>query len=73
MENIRELIKCSYAYSQNIFGRNIGVAVVDTGIANHCDFDNRIIGFYDLMNNKNKYYDDNGHGTHVSCLLLKFI
>ena len=45
MENLRELIKCSYAYSQNIFGRNIGVAVVDTGIANHCDFDNRIIGF----------------------------
>ena len=38
--------------------KNIGVAVLDTGIYRHIDFDNRIIAFKDFINNKNIPYDD---------------
>ncbi len=45
------------------------IAIVDTGIYPHIDFllgKNRIIKFIDLINNKPKMYDDNGHGTFVA-------
>lgn len=47
----------------------IGVAVIDTGIYRHVDFDNRIIGFKDFINGKGSPYDDSGHGTHVSGII----
>ena len=45
--------------------RAIGVAILDTGIYRHIDFDNRIIAFVDFVNGQNMPYDDNGHGSHV--------
>lgn len=45
------------------------VAVIDTGIYPHIDFllgKNKVIKFVDLINKKEKMYDDNGHGTFVS-------
>lgn len=50
-------------------GKGIGVAVLDTGIYPHTDFGNRICAFSDFLAYKNKPYDDNGHGTHVSGIL----
>lgn len=50
-------------------GKGIGVAVLDTGIYPHADFGNRICAFSDFLAYKNKPYDDNGHGTHVSGIL----
>ena len=49
--------------------KNIGVAVLDTGIYRHIDFDNRIIAFKDFINNRSIPYDDSGHGTHVSGII----
>lgn len=46
-------------------GRGVGIAVLDTGIHQHMDFDGRIRGFYDVINHKNAVYDDNSHGSHV--------
>lgn len=46
-------------------GKGIGVAVLDTGIFPHIDFDNRIVYFQDFVQKKSEPYDDNGHGTHV--------
>lgn len=46
--------------------------VIDTGVYPHIDFclgKNRIIKFVDLMNKKEKIYDDNGHGTFVTGIL----
>lgn len=65
MDRVRKIIGCDYAYSQNIYGQGIGVAVLDTGISDHPDLDNRVVGFKDFLNNKRDYYDDNGHGTHI--------
>lgn len=45
------------------------MAVLDTGIYRHVDFDNRLIGFKDFVNNQLMPYDDNGHGTHVTGII----
>lgn len=49
-------------------GKGVGVAVLDTGIFPHVDFDNRIVCFQDFVNKRAEPYDDNGHGTHVNGL-----
>ena len=53
-------------------GKNVCVAIIDTGISSHFDFvlgKNRIKVFVDFVNGKTKNYDDNGHGTFVSGVL----
>lgn len=47
-----------------ITGKNVTIAVIDTGIHPHQDLEGRIIGFKDFVNNTGEPYDDNGHGTH---------
>ncbi len=50
-------------------GKNIGIAVLDTGVYAHPDLikpNNRIRAFKDYVNFKKKPYDDNGHGTHCA-------
>lgn len=68
MNRVAEIIDLKWAHSRNIKGKNIGVAILDTGITKHPDFideTNRIIAFKDILNSKQLSYDDNGHGTHV--------
>lgn len=50
-------------------GRGIGVAVLDTGIFPHIDFNGRIWAFHDMLSNRARPYDDNGHGTCVAGIL----
>ncbi len=48
------------------------VAIIDTGIYPHIDFllgKNRVIKFVDLIQYKEKMYDDNGHGTFIAGVL----
>lgn len=52
-----------------ITGRGVTVAILDTGIVNHPDFNHRVIAFRDFVNEKKVMYDDNGHGTHVAGIL----
>lgn len=50
-------------------GKGIGIAFLDTGVYPHPDLtepENRIVAFKDFVNDKQKPYDDNGHGTHVA-------
>lgn len=47
-------------------GAGTTICVIDTGIAQHEDVKDRIIGFKDFVNNKNEAYDDQGHGTHCA-------
>lgn len=58
-----------YANELGYTGKNVTVAIVDTGVAPHNDLirpTNRIVGFKDVVNNKMTPYDDDGHGTHVA-------
>ena len=50
-------------------GRGVSVAVLDTGITPHIDFDRRILVFLDLISGHVHPYDDNGHGSHVAGLI----
>lgn len=65
MDRVREIAGCVGTESERYTGRNVGVAVLDTGIYPHEDIQDRIAGFYDVLNNKTNCYDDNGHGTHI--------
>jgi len=51
---------------QNVTGKGVTIAIVDTGIYPHKDLAGRIKGFQDLTGSKNSPYDDNGHGTHCA-------
>ncbi len=56
-------------HKAGITGRDVGIAVLDTGIYPHPDFTmprNRIAAFQDIVNGRTSPYDDNGHGTFVS-------
>ncbi len=44
----------------------ITVAMLDTGVARHPDFDDRLLLFRDFVNGRKDFYDDSGHGTHVA-------
>ena len=50
-------------------GRDVTVAVIDTGIFPHPDLAGRIVAWNDLVNQRPGPYDDNGHGTHVSGII----
>lgn len=69
MNQARKWIHCDEVYNAGITGKGIGIAVLDTGIYPHRDFDNRIAGFKDFINRKSRPYDDNGHGTHISAII----
>lgn len=61
-----------FPHDRGFEGEGITIAVIDTGLAPHEDLtrpNNRIIGFKDMINNKDIPYDDNGHGTHVSGII----
>lgn len=69
MERVKRVIHCTRAYKMGLSGKNITVAVMDTGIAPHPDFGSRILCFADFCQKKISVYDDNGHGTHVAGII----
>lgn len=55
--------------NEQLTGKGVAVSFIDTGIAKHSDFcmgGKRLKFFKDFVNDKKKYYDDNGHGTFVA-------
>lgn len=69
MNRVKKLIHLEYAYKLGLTGRGVTVAVMDTGIAAHPDFGDRVVGFLDFCNKRTAAYDDNGHGTHVAGII----
>jgi serine protease AprX len=54
-------------HKQGITGQGSTIAIIDSGIANHGDFKNRIKYFKDFSNKQTKNaIDPLGHGTHVA-------
>ncbi|MFA1819536.1 S8 family peptidase [Virgibacillus oceani] len=47
-------------------GKDVTIAVIDTGIEPHADLEGRITAFQDFVGNQTESYDDNGHGTHCA-------
>lgn len=74
MDTARHMIrkKNDIAYK----GKNIGIAILDTGISPVDDFIlpyNRIVAFRDFVQHRTNPYDDNGHGTHPAYPVYYFI
>lgn len=68
MNNARKTVNADSAQNKGFSGKNVTIAILDTGIAPLNDFiypKNRIICFKDFINDKSEPYDDNGHGTHL--------
>ena len=69
MWRVKEQIACTKNVQNKYSGKNISVAILDTGIFLHPDFSGRVIAFRDFVHHKKSPYDDSGHGTHVAgCL-----
>lgn len=65
MFRVRKQVFCDTTYT----GKNITVAVLDTGVVRHPDYAERIIGFTDFVNGRLGIYDDDSHGSHVTGIL----
>jgi len=66
MDRVNQIMNTACAHRRGYQGEGIGVAIMDTGISPHPDFDDRIRGFRDYIGRQSTIYDDNGHGTHVT-------
>ncbi|MGB4440071.1 MAG: S8 family peptidase [Sedimentibacter sp.] len=72
MDIARNVVGADLILNTGYTGKNVTVAIIDTGISPHADLiypTNRIVGFKDFVNNQNRFYDDNGHGTHCAGIL----
>lgn len=69
MRKVREDLEIDKVHERGLMGEEVVVAVLDSGITTHPDFEKRIIYFKDFINGKPYPYDDEGHGTHVSGII----
>ncbi len=68
MNNVRLYVHRNAPNVSSYTGKNVGIAVLDTGIFPHIDFTlpySRIAAFKDFVGGRSRPYDDNGHGTHI--------
>lgn len=59
-------------HAKGITGKGVTVAVVDSGMANHPDFEDRVVAFRDFTGKrtvKRNPLDVRGHGTHVAGII----
>lgn len=69
MRKVRADLGIDKIHAKGIMGEGVVVAVLDSGISRHPDFDNRVIYFKDFINGRLFPYDDEGHGTHVTGII----
>lgn len=69
MDQAKKWINCDGAYRLGLTGQGVGVAILDTGIFLHRDFEDRLAAFVDMVKRRKEPYDDNGHGTHIAGII----
>ena len=66
LDNAVPSINSHLLQENGLTGKDVTIAVIDTGIYPHADLERRITGFQDFVGNQTDPYDDNGHGTHCA-------
>lgn len=69
MNRIKQQVFASKVYEMGYTGKNVCIAVLDTGVELHPDLAGNIIYYKDYIQQKTSCYDDNGHGTHICGIL----
>lgn len=69
MDRVRRMLGCDSREVTPYTGKGVYVGVLDSGVAPHPDLRGRIAAFRDFTAGQRGYYDDNGHGTHVSGII----
>ncbi len=72
MYYIRQELGMGGAVMESLTGNGVTIAVIDTGVSLHLDFEDRIIAFQDFTTRGytiRRAYDDGAHGTHVCGVL----
>ncbi|HUR68474.1 MAG TPA: S8 family serine peptidase [Candidatus Thermoplasmatota archaeon] len=64
------MIQADTLHERGLTGKGVKVAIIDTGIElTHKEFVGVPVEWADLVNGKDRAYDDNGHGTHVAGII----
>jgi len=66
LDTATKTLNIDKVWDRGFTGKGSVICVIDTGIAQHPDLKDKIIGFQDFVNGKTEAYDDQGHGTHCS-------
>lgn len=69
MYRVRQMVNGAAADRLHLTGKGVVVAVLDSGIVRHRDFDNRLYPMVDFVNRRKGWYDDHSHGTHVAGII----
>lgn len=69
MERVKRLVQAEQVYRQGYSGKNVRIAILDTGVFLHRDIRGNVIYFKDFVGKRRHSYDDNGHGTHVAGII----
>lgn len=72
MHRVASIIRLDAARRLHLTGKGIGIAIFDTGIGYHPDItipDTRLSAFIDTIDKRTDFYDDNGHGTHITGII----
>ena len=69
LDNVDATLQLDRLWSRGVRGKGVGVAVIDSGIADHPDLHGRITAFHDFTGMVQRPHDENGHGTHVAGII----